>query len=51
MSKVFAAPARQAAAVVMCQSIQNLWLASCAEGFGIEWVKLSSVGDLPFEGD
>ena len=51
MSKVSSAPARPASTVMMYRSMQNLWLASWAEGFGIEWVKRSPVGDLPLEGD
>lgn len=28
----------------ICWAIQNLWLAACAEGLGVEWVRLADAG-------
>ena len=28
----------------MCGAMQNLWLAACAEGLGVEWIHLSDEG-------
>jgi 5,6-dimethylbenzimidazole synthase len=30
----------------ICQAMQNMWLASCAEGLGVEWVKLTNEGQI-----
>jgi 5,6-dimethylbenzimidazole synthase len=38
------APVPAMAIYSICQEMHNLWLASCAEGLGIEWVKLSNEG-------
>jgi 5,6-dimethylbenzimidazole synthase len=28
----------------ICGALQNLWLAACAEGLGVEWIRFSDVG-------